>query len=264
MELAKDLICLELNTAQTNEKVKISPAGQQIVGYDGRVFNIDANFVVTNTKSQGVDILLDRDHFDGEAMGWFDINSLEARGDGIYASLEFTQIGKELVEKRLYRYMSPAYEVNYRDNGIREVVRIGSIGLVNRPNLLNQALNNQSKGEDMSQNDDLAVKFNELSEKNAALQAQIDEKNSEIEALKNALATEQNNEKTARIEMAIKNGELLPNRKEMAMALEANALDSFLEVSKSEATSVLKAKNIEKNKQDELDIDPAVKAQLGL
>ena len=243
MELAKDLICLELNTAQTNEKVKISPAGQQIVGYDGRVFNIDANFVVTNTKSQGVDILLDRDHFDGEAMGWFDINSLEARGDGIYASLEFTQIGKELVEKRLYRYMSPAYEVNYRDNGIREVVRIGSIGLVNRPNLLNQALNNQSKGEDMSQNDDLAVKFNELSEKNAALQAQIDEKNSEIEALKNALATEQNNAKTARIEMAIKNGELLP---------------------KSEATSVLKAKNIEKNKQDELDIDPAVKAQLGL
>ena len=116
----------------------------------------------------------------------------------------------------------------------------------------------------MSQNDDLAVKFNELSEKNAALQAQIDEKNSEIEALKNALATEQNNAKTARIEMAIKNGDLLPNRKEMAMALEANALDSFLEVSKSEATSVLKAKNIEKNKQDELDIDPAVKAQLGL
>ena len=264
MELAKDLICLELNTAQTNEKVKISPAGQQIVGYDGRVFNIDANFVVTNTKSQGVDILLDRDHFDGEAMGWFDINSLEARGDGIYASLEFTQIGKELVEKRLYRYMSPAYEVNYRDNGIREVVRIGSIGLVNRPNLLNQALNNQSKGEDMSQNDDLAVKFNELSEKNAALQTQIIAKDKEIGELKTALETERNNAKTARIESAIKNGELLPNRKEMAMALEGNALDSFMEVSKSEAASVLKAKNIEKNKQDELDIDPAVKAQLGL
>nr|WP_314391783.1 phage protease [uncultured Campylobacter sp.] len=264
MELAKDLICLELNTAQTNEKVKISPAGQQIVGYDGRVFNIDANFVVTNTKSQGVDILLDRDHFDGEAMGWFDINSLEARDDGIYASLEFTQIGKELVEKRLYRYMSPAYEVNHRDNGIREVVRIGSIGLVNRPNLLNQALNNQSKGEDMSQNDDLAVKFNELNEKNATLQAQVTAKDKEIEELKAALDTERNNAKTARIESAIKNGELLPNRKEMAMALEANALDSFLEVSKSEATSVLKAKNIEKNKQDELDIDPAVKAQLGL
>ncbi|WP_314990996.1 phage protease [uncultured Campylobacter sp.] len=264
MELAKDLICLELNTAQTNEKVKISPAGQQIVGYDGRVFNIDANFVVTNTKSQGVDILLDRDHFDGEAMGWFDINSLEARDDGIYASLEFTQIGKELVEKRLYRYMSPAYEVNHRDNGIREVVRIGSIGLVNRPNLLNQALNNQSKGEDMSQNDDLAVKFNELNEKNATLQAQVTAKDKEIEELKAALDTERNNAKTARIESAIKNGELLPNRKEMAMALEGNALDSFMEVSKSEAASVLKEKSYEKNKKDELDIDPDVKAQLGL
>ena len=48
------------------------------------------------------------------------------------------------------------------------------------------------------------------------------------------------------------------------MALEGNALDSFMEVSKSEAASVLKEKSYEKNKKDELDIDPDVKAQLGL
>ena len=48
------------------------------------------------------------------------------------------------------------------------------------------------------------------------------------------------------------------------MALEGNALESFLEVSKSEAISVLKEKNYEKNKKDELDIHPDVKAQLGL
>ena len=262
VELEKSVVALELNSLQDG-KIKISPAGQQVMGYDGRVFNIDASFVVANTKSPNVDILLDKDHYDGEAMGWFDINSLEARGDGIYASLEFTEVGKGLVDKKLYRYLSPAYEVNYRDNGVREVVRIASVGLVNRPNLLNKALNN--KGEEMPENNsELAVKLAELNEKNAALQAQIIAKDNEIGELKTALETERNNAKTARIESAIKNGELLPNRKEMAMALEGNALESFLEVSKSEAISVLKEKNYEKNKKDELDIHPDVKAQLGL
>ena len=262
VELEKSVVALELNSLQDG-KIKISPAGQQVMGYDGRVFNIDASFVVANTKSQNVDILLDKDHYDGEAMGWFNINSLEARGDGIYASLEFTEVGKGLVDKKLYRYLSPAYEVNYRDNGVREVVRIASVGLVNRPNLLNKALNN--KGEEMPENNsELAVKLAELNEKNAALQAQIIAKDNEIGELKTALETERNNAKTARIESAIKNGELLPNRKEMAMALEGNALESFLEVSKSEAISVLKEKNYEKNKKDELDIHPDVKAQLGL
>ena len=156
-ELEKSVVALELNSLQDG-KIKISPAGQQVMGYDGRVFNIDASFVVANTKSQNVDILLDKDHYDGEAMGWFDINSLEARDDGIYASLEFTEVGKGLVDKKLYRYLSPAYEVNYRDNGVREVVRIASVGLVNRPNLLNKALNN--KGEEMPENNsELAANF---------------------------------------------------------------------------------------------------------
>ena len=262
VELEKSVVALELNSLQDG-KIKISPAGQQVMGYDGRVFNIDASFVVANTKSQNVDILLDKDHYDGEAMGWFDVNSLEARDDGIYASLEFTEVGKGLVDKKLYRYLSPAYEVNYRDNGVREVVRIASVGLVNRPNLLNKALNN--KGEEMPENNsELAAKLAELNEKNAALQAQIIAKDNEIGELKTALETERNNSKTVRIESAIKNGELLPNRKEMAMALEGNALDSFMEVSKSEAASVLKEKSYEKNKKEGLDIDPDVKAQLGL
>ena len=113
-------------------------------------------------------------------------------------------------------------------------------------------------------NSELAAKLAELNEKNATLQAQVTAKDKEIEELKAALDTERNNAKTARIESAIKNGELLPNRKEMAMALEGNALDSFMEVSKSEAASVLKEKSYEKNKKEGLDIDPDVKAQLGL
>lgn len=264
IEPEKSLIALELNSKQEG-KIKISPIGATVLGYDGRVFNIDANFVVSNTRSQGVDILLDKDHYDTEAMGWFDINSLEARDDGIYASLEFTEVGQELVDKRLYRYLSPAFEVNYRDNGVREVVRIASVGLVNRPNLLNKSLNNKGE-ENMPEvkNDDLALKLTEANENIASLQAELNALKTENESLKTALITEQTNAKTARIEGAIKNGELLPNRKEMAMALEGNALDSFLEVSKVEAAAVLKKSELDLNKKDEDEIHPDVKAQLGL
>ncbi|MBE2985543.1 hypothetical protein CCAL12920_00745 [Campylobacter sp. RM12920] len=257
------LVKLELNSEQTNEKIKISPAGLNVLGYDGRVFNIDANFVVSNTRAQGVDILLDKDHYDGEAMGWFDINSLEARDDGIYANLEFTKIGKELVSEKLYRYISPAFEVNYRDSGVREVVRIASVGLVNRPNLLNKSLNNKGD-EDMPNNTQEQAKIAELTEQNSSLLAELNDLKTQNEQLKAALKQSEENAKTEKIEAAIKNGELLPNRKEMAMALEGNALNSFLEVSKAEAASVLKKSELDLNKKQDDDIHPDVKAQLGL
>lgn len=267
MKLEKGL-CLELNSIKDNDKIKISPVGEQVLGYDGRVFKIDANFIVSNTKAQGIDILLDKDHRDSEAMGWFDINSLEARDDGIYAKLDYTDVGKELVDKRLFRYLSPAYEVNYRDNGVREVVRIASVGLVNRPNLLNKSLNKEEikvANEDKNKEIQLSKQLSDSLSENSRLKGEIEVLKAENENLKTALKTEQNNSKVERIESAIKNGEMLPSRKETALGLEANALNSYLEVCKSEAASVLKEKNIEKNSKSETEnIDPSVKAQLGL
>ncbi len=47
---------------------------------------------------------IDVDHKGGAAMGW--IKELEARADGLYARIEWTEPGKELLEKGLYKYFS--------------------------------------------------------------------------------------------------------------------------------------------------------------
>lgn len=249
MDLEKNFVQLELNSLKNGEKIKISPIGK-ITGVDGRTFDIDAVSVLANTKAPGTDLVLDLNHFDGEAMGWFNLNSLELRDDGIYASLELTQAGADLVEKRSYRYLSPAYEVSYIGELIN-VYRIASVGLVNRPNLLNQSLN--SKGETMDEQKELLAQIQSLKEQIEALQK-------ENEALKSELKTSEDNARLEKIDNAIKIGEMLPNRKEAALVLEKNALNSFLEVCKSEAEQVLKQKSI--NKQDAQDLDPDVKAQL--
>ncbi|EAK9927685.1 hypothetical protein A0X74_03675 [Campylobacter jejuni] len=131
----RDLL-LELNTKLTNEKVKISPIGIA-KGLDGRVFKIDGEKLINNIQKNGLDIALNLNHQGGEAYGWFDRNSLELREDGIYASLELTPKGKELVENKAFRYLSPEYYVDDDKN----VIHLDAMGLVNQPNLLNRALN---------------------------------------------------------------------------------------------------------------------------
>ncbi|MFY4756177.1 phage protease [Campylobacter jejuni] len=130
----RDLL-LELNTKLTNEKVKISPIGIA-KGLDGRVFKIDGEKLINNIQKNGLDIALNLNHQGGEAYG-FDRNSLELREDGIYASLELTPKGKELVENKAFRYLSPEYYVDDDKN----VIHLDAMGLVNQPNLLNRALN---------------------------------------------------------------------------------------------------------------------------
>ncbi|KKM02675.1 hypothetical protein LCGC14_1782070, partial [marine sediment metagenome] len=47
---------------------------------------------------------IDTDHDGGAAMGW--IKGLESRADGLYAQIEWTEPGRELLEKGLYKYFS--------------------------------------------------------------------------------------------------------------------------------------------------------------
>ena len=118
---------IELNF-QLDKKVKISPIGE-VVGVDGRVFIIDGNKVLEATKKIGIDIALNENHWGSKAFGWFALNSLELRDDGIYANLELNDLGKPAVENRHYRYLSPEYMV---DNN-RNVLSIVGVGLVNQP-----------------------------------------------------------------------------------------------------------------------------------
>ncbi|WP_300742765.1 phage protease [uncultured Helicobacter sp.] len=172
----KDVVFLELQSAQaqkdTKEKVKISPCGS-FSGIDGREFSLNAALVLERLKLKGCDIMLDKDHQDKEALGWFPLDSFEAREDGIYADLELNSIGKSLVEDKVYRYISPAYLKNAQG----EVVDIVSIGLVNRPNLSSlTALNNEQTLQGERMNEQAKALQDELAkakEENKALEARI-------------------------------------------------------------------------------------------
>ena len=63
------------------------------------------------------------------ARGW--IKSLEARSDGIWGEVEWTEAGKALVAGRAYRCISPVI-THTKDNRVTAILRAS---LVNTPNL---------------------------------------------------------------------------------------------------------------------------------
>lgn len=276
--MAKNLVLLQLNSVlDSSEKIKISPIGD-FEGIDGRKYSLNPDVVIPRLQRNGVDIVLDKNHDDDEAMGWFALDSLEKREDGIYASLELTPKGKELVANRTYRYLSPAYVINWdvQINGVMEIERIASVGLVNRPNLLAQALNKDENSntelkkinkEDSTMDEiaTLKAEIEALKKENAELAAKLAE--AEKAAAEKAKKEQENAEK-ARLELienAINNKELLPKRKDAALALNGEALAAFLDVCKVEANAELssKAGTIDAPKGEDY-IDPKIKAQLGL
>lgn len=264
----KDLVFLELNTlspAPTKEKIKISPCGS-FKGVDGREFTLCAEAVLKSLKAKGRDLMLDKDHQDKEALGWFALNSIEAREDGIYAELELNSIGKALVEDKVYRYISPAYLKNAQG----EIIDIVSIGLVNRPNLSQlAALNNEgevkNKGESMDKElKALQEELEATKEENATLEAQIKTLQAQIQEAQEQKSKEEQEQKEKLINEAIKNSSMLPARKEAALAMNKENLGAFLEVCKAECESVLKNKSVDFDEKKGLDIDEHIKAQLDL
>lgn len=244
---------IELNEISKDTKIKISPVGEKVVGRDGRVFNINAEEVIKATKKGGVDLMLDVNHDGGEAVGWFALNSLEARSDGIYANLELTAKGEELVKNKAYRYLSPAFVVKY-ENEVRVVKELHSVGLVNHPNLLKKSLNSK---------EDLEA----LRKENEELKKELEKTQKELEALKNAsnvnnqsvdLKEELNKQAkefeqkitSLKVKNALQNNTLLPKREEEALKLSGEALDVFLSACEMEAKEVFRGsdlKDLQKN-----------------
>lgn len=159
---------IELNELQKDSKIKISPIGERVVGRDGRVFCINADLVLKETKKGGVDLMLDVDHRGGEAVGWFPLKSLEVRDDGIYASLELTKKGEDLVQNKAYRYLSPAFLCEW-EGAVRVVKALHSVGLVNHPNLLKKSLNSKEDEGLKKENEELKAKSEKLAQENEEL-----------------------------------------------------------------------------------------------
>jgi len=246
---------IEMNAQGEDSKKRISPLGT-VVGVDGRNYTINAQSVVSKMKEGKIDIVLNVSHgftseFGEKAGGWIDINSVEIRDDGIYALITPTDIGKELIDKKHYRYLSPEYRIAWNGD-TREVVDIVGVALVNRPNVMEDEMNEQ-KEENMD-------KQKPTEETVIELQAQLataNEKNAELKQ----------NAKVQRVDTAIASGQLLPANKDFAIELNEQQLDKYLAQQKSQMAHLgndVKPDEHQENNAQMSAEQKAVDAQLGL
>jgi len=178
---------LELNFKE-GDKVKVSPVGD-VIGLDGRSFRIDGEVLLASIERNGLHVVMDENHSFGEALAWLAKDSFEAREDGLYASIEWTPKGKTFSENKSYRYLSPVFDMG--DN--RTVIGLDSVGLVNRPNLLNQEINKKQE-EILSELEKLKEENKKLSEANDALKKEIEalNKSSKSDSNSTSKTTESN------------------------------------------------------------------------
>jgi len=129
--------------------IELIQPGMEIVGRDGRQWiNDKPQAVVDALNATGVDLVIDFEHAtelkapNGEkapAAGW--VNGFEVRdGGAVWGEASWTPAGQEAVANQEYRYLSPVLLFEKISKRIRS---LSSIGLVNKPNLFNTALNRQ-------------------------------------------------------------------------------------------------------------------------
>jgi len=110
------------------------PAGNVIECRDGRVYqNPDPQAIVDAYNADSIEIMIDTNHdsvwtgWDPAAHGW--VKKMELREGSIWGEIEWTDNGVEVLSRKHYRYLSPAFLE--RPEGT--ITAIVSLGLVNQP-----------------------------------------------------------------------------------------------------------------------------------
>lgn len=138
-------IVLELHSTQGQapEWIHVLPAGT-FSGDDGRgpYHTPDPQKLIESSLlTRGRPLPIDYDHGtilkagSSAAAGW--ITALQARADGIWGKVEWTDAGRKAVESREYRFLFPVFQLNKdeKEKGGGTIVRILGAGLTNVPNL---------------------------------------------------------------------------------------------------------------------------------
>ena len=123
-------------------RVQLSPFGEYTLNDGGRKDGTVQHCtreafaaLVANWRAAGSpDVLVDVDHASArggttEAAAW--CNALEVGDDGLYGVFNLTPRGRELVENRAYRFVSPGWTLSEEGTP----TRLCSVALTNRPNL---------------------------------------------------------------------------------------------------------------------------------
>ena len=137
--------------------VKISPIGKFVgSSTDGKptVEIVDEQSVI-NMAKQKEELLLDKDHAsmrapegrNTEAYGWISgLKAIVGLGDmdGLYGLIKWTSKGIELAKDRIYRFLSPVFELDAEGRATRLV----NVSLTNRPALpLPPIINSEAEDE---------------------------------------------------------------------------------------------------------------------
>lgn len=150
----RSALCIELAALLAEGKapdwVQLIPAGPKVNGRDGRWWMMgDADAVAENSLSDRSDLPVDWNHAieyrapyggDAPASGW--IKELAVRQGSIWGRVEWTARGRQSVESKEYRYLSPVF---LYDKESLEIRRLTSVSLTNRPNLDLAALNQEER-----------------------------------------------------------------------------------------------------------------------
>ena len=118
------------------EWIRVLPRGTVELSDHREPFQVDEASLMSmaaDFRSRGVDLVIDYEHqsLQGErapAAGW--IKDLEARGDGLWARVEWTQQARDYLEKKEYRYFSPVLRL---DPDTRRPLALMHVGLTNVP-----------------------------------------------------------------------------------------------------------------------------------
>lgn len=134
-------------------EVELIPAGPEVVGRDGRRWLFDASSaaaVIQAFDARKAQVPIDWEHAtqlrapngqEAPAAAW--ITALDVRDGALWGTVDWTERGRNQVEQREYRYLSPVFDFEPATN---RIVRFVCAGLSNLPNLHLQALN--SEGDD--------------------------------------------------------------------------------------------------------------------
>ncbi|WP_411832319.1 phage protease [Pseudoxanthomonas mexicana] len=147
-------IDLSAHSAAAPEDVELirvtDPATGRVRGRDGRNWLFDAagqRAVLEAFAANGIDLPIDWEHAtqhraphgqEAPAGGW--IEGVDVRDGALWGRVKWTPRAAEQVANREYRFLSPVFDYE-PDTG--RIVRLVSAGLVNKPNLPLQALNQQ-------------------------------------------------------------------------------------------------------------------------
>jgi len=125
------------------EWILLVPAGE-IVARDGRTFsNLTPDVVVTAFREDRKDMPVDYEHathlraptgLSAPAVAW--VKDVDVRDGALWGQVEWNREGREAVESKAYRYISPVVH----PDASRNVVRISSVALTNDPALYLPAL----------------------------------------------------------------------------------------------------------------------------